>query len=313
MATNRFHLDAGPGALFLGFAIEPANNLLVVPSPDALQVVWPLAKIPHALLMGATGGGKTSLLRVLVWYVVTGPLEVAVCLADGIPDADSFRMFAGQPRVAGIASGKNETAAMIEGVYTEYRRRLTALGNARQQAYDTRRRPGWAEPSRLILTVDEYLLFILDVPDTKRAATRTRLIQMLREMGLNGRKVNIHLLLAMQRAAIKDADAGLPSSLKAQLKMRLAATGEAGMDSVEARVGFDTDAVADLVPMIQGGGFARTGRAEVGFQVPWLPDVTDPKLTASMTDRDIAEWWAMLPRSAVEATAAAAALEGAGG
>lgn len=302
-------IDVGPGAVYLGRALDRVNGLFTIEDAGVLRVVWPFAKLPHALLVGATGGGKTSLLRVMVWSLITRPSPPILCLADGIPDADSFTMFRGQPGIAHVASGPDETAALVDDVYASYRRRLAELGRAREQAFATRARPAYQAPPRLFLLVDEYLLWVLSL------AKPGQTIHRLREVGLNGRKVNVSMLLALQRAGVKDAEAGLPMSLRTQLKCRLAATGEPGMDSVEARITFDDDQVAKRVPMHEGAGYAKAGAAEGAFKVPWLPDPTDPTLAGRMSDREIADVWAMLPRSAPAAERAVRELarNGAGG
>lgn len=292
MASNPV-IDVGAGRLYLGRAIDATPGLLTVTTGDIARATWPYTKVPHALLMAATGGGKTTELRVMAWNLITSPHADAgvALLADGIPDADSFVLFEGQPRIAAIASGTDETTDLIEGGHETYRKRLEALGHARRQAKATRLRPTYIPPAPLFVDIDEYLLYILDVAPAKRA----RVINMLREIGLNGRKVDVHLLLALQRAAVKDAEAGLPGALKASLKLRVATTGEAGMDSVEARIVFDDDSAAKRVPTIEGGALARVGGIEVAYRVPWLPDVTDPMHTERMTDDEIADWWAMFP------------------
>lgn len=302
-------IEVGPEAGYLGHALDRVAGLFVVQDGPVLRVRWPYGKVPHALLFGATGGGKSTLLRVLVWYLLTRPHPPLLCLADGIPNADSFKLFGGQPGVARIASGGDATAEMAADVYGKYRQRLADLGRARDEAFTTRARPSFAEPRPLFFLVDEYLLWILNYCPPE---VRDEAIGWFLEIGLNGRKVNVYLLLALQRCGVGDAKAGLPGPLKAALKCRIAATGEAGMDGWEATLGFDDAKVADRVPLQEGGGYIKAGRAEVGIRVPWFPDVTDPKHASRMTDEEITEWWAMLPRGAEEAARAARELVGVG-
>jgi hypothetical protein len=301
-------LTVGPDAGYLGHALGQAAGPFVVQDGPVLRVRWPYGKIPHARLFGATGGGKSTLLRVLVWYLLTRPAPPILCLADGIPDADSFKLFTGQPGVAGIASGGDATAEMAADVYGKYRQRLTDLGRARQEALATRARPRFLEPRPLFFLVDEYLLWVLNYCP---GDIRSQVIDWFLEIGLNGRKVNVYLLLALQRCGVSDAKAGLPGPLKAALKCCIAATGEVGLDGWEATLGFDDAKVADRVHLMEGGGYIKAGGAEVAFKVPWFPDTTDPKHAGRMTDAEIATWWAMLPRSREEAASAARELAGA--
>lgn len=302
-------LTVGPEAGYLGNALSTVAGVFVYLDGSTLRVRWPYGKIPHALLVGATGGGKSTLLRVLVWYFTTRRQPPILCLADGIPDAESFKLFTGQPGVAGIASGGDATAEMAEDVYRRYRARLVELGKARNQAFDTRTRPTATEPRPLFFLVDEYLLWILNYCP---ADMRAEMIAHFLEIGLNGRKVNIYLLLALQRAGVSDAKAGLPGPLKAAMKTRIAATGEVGLDQWEAMLAFDDAKVADRAPTMEGAGYVKAGGAEAAFKVPWFPDSTDPKHAARMTDAEIAMWWAMLPRGREEAARVVRELAGAG-
>jgi hypothetical protein len=302
-------IDVGAEAGYLGRALEQVTGVFAVQDKDVLRIRWPFGKIPHARLFGATGGGKSTMLRVLVWYFITRPKPPILCLADGIPDADSFKMFTGQPGVAKIASGGDATAEMAADIYGIYRDRLANLGKARSEAFATRRRPSFAEPTPLFFMVDEYLLWILNYCPEE---IRGEVIDWFIEIALNGRKVNVYLLLALQRCGISDAKAGFPGPLKDGLKMKIAAVGEAGLDGWEATLGFDDAKVADRVPHIEGGGYVKAGGAEAAIGVPWFPDMTDPKHAGRMTDQEISEWWAMLPRAADAAAQAARELAGVG-
>ncbi len=302
-------IDVGPESGYLGRALDQITGPFAVLDGEVLRIRYPYGKIPHARVFGATGGGKSTLLRVLVWYFITRPKPPILCLADGIPDADSFKMFTGQPGVAKIASGGDATAEMAVDVYGIYRQRLADLGRARQEAFDSRRRPSFAEPRPLFFMVDEYLLWVLNYcPEEIRA----EVIDWFLEIALNGRKVNVYLLLALQRCGVSDAKEGLPGPLKAALKCCIGAIGEVGLDGWEATLGFDDAKVADRVPHIEGGGYIKASGAEVAFRVPWFPDMTDPKHAGRMTDTEITDWWAMLPRGAEEAAQAAQELAGVG-
>jgi len=76
-----------------------------------LVAVWPYAPgfAPHALILGTTGGGKTTLLRYMVTDLVRTPGPKALSLADG-KGANSLLLFSYQPGVAVIANAPDPTA-----------------------------------------------------------------------------------------------------------------------------------------------------------------------------------------------------------
>jgi len=145
----------------------------------------------------------------------------------------------------------------------------------------------WKAIGPLFLVLDEYLNWVLSLGDKDRRELIAKLVR----VGAIGREVNCRLLLATQRPGTREAgDTGLPGNLKAQLRCRIAACGQMGLDSLEARMAFDDDAYAHRMPSRLGAGFVKLGRHEVPFVVPWLADPTDP----DTSERDRAAAWALL-------------------
>jgi DNA segregation ATPase FtsK/SpoIIIE-like protein len=276
----------------LGRALVRTGGPLVISDHKADPVaVWPYAEVPHAAICGATGGGKTTLLRFMAADLLRSPGVRKLVLADG-KGGNSFMAFQGLPGVLGVANGQDQVTATVVETHREMRRRLDALDKARQQAHQSRQQPSYAVPAELHCWVDEYMAWILQVPDQRGDGGRKHMLRLLVEMGLLGREVNVRMVLAMQRPDAKSVDVGLPGPLKAQLKCRIAATGVLGMDSLEARMLFDDDGYANRVPMRTGGGLVKIGRHEAPFVVPWIADPTAP----GTSDADRAAAWRILER-----------------
>lgn len=269
--------------VFLGWALNRAHGPLTHPHGRHTAAVWPWRTVPMAMVVGSTGGGKTTLLRGAATTLIKTPAPPALVLADG-KGANSFMMFAGLDGVE-VCNGPRDVADAVQGVHDTLTQRLTQLDQARQRAAATRGPAGYLPPRPLHFWLDEYIAWVLDLnPNDRKQA-----ISQLTRVGLLGREVGIHLLLAMQRPDAKAIDTGLPGSLKAQLKLRVAATGLMGMDGLEARMCFD-DTNANP-PAILGGGLVRAGRHEVPFKVPFVADPTSPETTAG----DRAAAWRRLP------------------
>jgi DNA segregation ATPase FtsK/SpoIIIE-like protein len=277
--------------VYLGRALARTGGPLLATDHKGDPVaVWPWGQVPHAMVVGGTGGGKTTLLRVMATDLLRTPGERGIALADG-KGGNSFMAFAGLRGTIGPANGQAAVTELVVATHADMRRRLAALDTARQRAASTRGRAVYSAPGDLFLFLDEFMAWILEVPDAKGEGGRRHLIRLLVEVGLLGREVGVRVLLAMQRPDAKSVDVGLPGSLKAQLKCRIAATGVMGMDGLEARMTFDDDAYANRVPMRTGGGLVKVGRHEAAFVVPWMADPTDP----GTSDADRVAAWSLLP------------------
>jgi hypothetical protein len=252
--------------------------------------VWP-SFANGLLLVGSTGNGKSSLLR----YMVAGMVQPdrgpkALHLADG-KFSGAFLMFSGVPGVASIETTPEGITDQVRGFFTVVEERYAALSDARQQALASRGKPAYVTPGDTFLVLDEYLNWVLALPDKERK----EIIAKLTRIGSIGREVRCRLVLATQRPGTKDGgETGLPSNLKAQLRCRVAALGRVGLDSIEARMCFDDDSAAAKVnphATEDGIGVARVGAHEVLFWTPWIADPTDPD--TSDADRQAA--WDRLP------------------
>jgi hypothetical protein len=284
----------------LGRALVRTSGPLVATGNKAdLMAVWPYGPgyAPHCLIVGSSGNGKSSLLRYMVAGLVLTPGSKGLSLADG-KFSGSFLMFRDIPGVVEIASTAEEITRMVRSYFTQVEKRYKALSEAREQALKTRGRPHYTPPGPLFLVLDEYLNWVLSLDDKPRK----EMIAALVRVGSIGREVDCRLVIATQRPGTKDGvDTGLPGVLKAQLRCRVAACGQLGIDSLEARMAFDDDAYKDRMPAPRlGAAFVKLGRHEVPFVVPWLADPTDP----ATSDDDRAAAWRLLPGPVVPASEA---------
>src|SRR5262245_53666245 len=96
--------------VFLGWPasdrIKPSP--ITVPWDDDLAVVWDFGVAPHLCVVGTTGGGKSSLLRMLDLGLVRLPGERHLSIIDG-EGAGEFAMLTRARNVAGVLNS-NEAA-----------------------------------------------------------------------------------------------------------------------------------------------------------------------------------------------------------
>ncbi|GGS49846.1 type VII secretion protein EccC [Streptomyces parvus] len=157
---------------------------------------------PHGLCVGATGSGKSELLRTLVLALVAThpPEDLALVLVDYKGGA-TFAPFAELPHVAGVITNLENQAGLVERVHSslagEVRRRQQALKDAGNvadigdyAALRAEKRPDLDPLPHLFVVIDEFGELLTAKPD---------FIDLFLSIGRIGRSIGVHLLLSSQR------------------------------------------------------------------------------------------------------------------
>ncbi len=215
------------------------DDLLRVPigvTDDGRQVLLDLKESarggtgPHGLLVGATGTGKSELLRTLVVGLAAThpPDEIAFLLID-FKGGAAFAPLARLPQVAGVVTNLVAEDELIDRVRDALRgeiasrqRRLAGAGGLPDiDAYRRRAPEPGAEPMpRLMVIVDEFTELVTARPD---------MLDVFTAIGRIGRSLGIHLLIASQRL-----DAGRIRGLETHLSYRIALRTFSDLESREA-------------------------------------------------------------------------------
>lgn len=209
---------------------------------------------PHGLCVGATGSGKSEMLRSLVFGLLAthSPDQLAMVLID-FKGGATFAPFEGAPQVTGIITNLSDDLTLIERVYAslngEILRRqevLKAAGNiANITDYQIHRDEQIAQGNdveplpHLVVIIDEFGELLTARPD---------FIDLFLSIGRIGRSIGVHLLLSSQRI-----ESGKLRGLETYLSYRL---GLRTLSESESRTVLDTPDAFHLPPL-PGYGYLK--------------------------------------------------------
>lgn len=260
MASDAFQRLRGPLALALGRDVMGA------------AVVSDLTKLPHLLIAGATGSGKSVAINsmIVTWLMRNTPQELRLLLID--PKRVELTAYTGVPHLVGpVVTDVEEVLRALTWVMLEMDDRYRRFARAR--ARSLARYNAWAlrhhEPPLpyLVVIIDELADIMLAHGNEVEYAL-ARLAQMARATG-------IHLVVATQRPSV-DVITGL---IKANFPARLAF---AVTSQVDSRVILDTPGAETLL-----------GRGDALFLPPDRPSPLRLQ-GAYVSDEEIARvvsWW----------------------
>lgn len=253
--------DAGSVDGARGRRPRPASERLRVPigvGEDGLPVMLDLKESaqdgmgPHGLCVGATGSGKSELLRTLVLgLAVTHSSEALNFVLADFKGGATFAGMSRLPQVAAVITNLADDLTLVDrmgdAIRGELRRRqelLRSAGNyAGVHAYERARAAGAAlEPlASLVLVIDEFSELLTAKPD---------FIDMFIQIGRIGRSLGVHLLLASQRL-----EEGRLRGLETYLSYRI---GLRTFSAEESRTALGVPDACHL-PSVPGSGYLRTG------------------------------------------------------
>jgi S-DNA-T family DNA segregation ATPase FtsK/SpoIIIE len=226
--------------------VDDSGNVVLVDLKESAQ----LGMGPHGLCIGATGSGKSEVLRTMVMALLAthSPDDLALVLVD-FKGGASFAPFAGVPHVAGIITNLRDDASLIERAYKslegEVLRRQQVLKDAGNIANITdyrlhrEQKPDLPALPHLFVIIDEFGELLNERPD---------FIDLFLSIGRIGRSIGVHLLLSSQRV-----ESGKLRGLETYLSYRL---GLRTFSEEESRTVLDTTDAFHLPPL-PGFGYLK--------------------------------------------------------
>ncbi|MDT0318817.1 type VII secretion protein EccCa [Streptomyces millisiae] len=206
---------------------------------------------PHGLVVGATGSGKSELLRTLVLGMAAthSPQQLNFVLVD-FKGGATFAGMAELPHVAAVITNLEDDLSLVdrmrEALSGEMNRRQEVLRDAGNlvsiRDYERARQRGAELPPlpSLFIVVDEFSELLTQKPD---------FAELFVQMGRLGRSLGLHLLLASQRL-----DESKLRGLEAHLSYRI---GLRTFSEAESRTAIGVPDAARL-PSAPGHGYLKT-------------------------------------------------------
>ncbi|KUK69807.1 MAG: ftsK [Anaerolineae bacterium 49_20] len=295
LSAERLRIEAPvPGKSYVGIEIPNANSASVqlrplieseafqrVNSPLALTlgrdvagrpVVSDLATMPHLLIAGTTGSGKSVCITALTACLVMNntPEELKLAMID--PKRVELMRFNGLPHLMGNVETEIERIlGVLRWATTEMDYRYKLLEKARARNIDSynhkMERQNKAKLPKIVILIDELADLMISAPDQTEHAV-IRLAQKARAIG-------IHLILATQRPST-DVVTGL---IKANFPTRISFTVASSIDS---RVILDTSGAETLL----GKGDMLFLHPEIG-----LPMRAQGAIVSDNELNKIIRWW----------------------
>ncbi|MGW0367252.1 type VII secretion protein EccCa [Streptomyces sp. NPDC002990] len=211
---------------------------------------------PHGLCVGATGSGKSELLRTLVLgLAVTHTSETLNFVLADFKGGATFTGMGRMPHVAAVITNLADDLTLVDrmgdSIRGELQRRQELLRSAGNYAnihdYEKARAAGAAlEPlASLVLVIDEFSELLTAKPD---------FIDMFIQIGRIGRSLGVHLLLASQRL-----EEGKLRGLDTYLSYRI---GLRTFSAAESRTAIGVPDAYHL-PSVPGSGYLKFGTDEM--------------------------------------------------
>ncbi|WP_405573228.1 type VII secretion protein EccCa [Streptomyces sp. NBC_01167] len=222
---------------------------------------------PHGLCVGATGSGKSELLRTLVLgLAVTHSSETLNFVLADFKGGATFAGMSQMPHVAAVITNLADDLTLVDrmgdSIRGELNRRQEMLRDAGNYAnihdYEKARAAGaplQPIPS-LVLVIDEFSELLTAMPD---------FIEMFVQIGRIGRSLGVHLLLASQRL-----EEGRLRGLETYLSYRV---GLRTFSAAESRAAIGVPDAYSL-PNVPGSGYLKYGTDEmVRFKAAYVSGV----------------------------------------
>jgi S-DNA-T family DNA segregation ATPase FtsK/SpoIIIE len=202
-------------------------NLALGKDISGRPVVADLLRMPHLLIAGATGSGKSVCLNTVIVSILyrATPQEVQMVMVD--PKRVELSIFAGIPHLANTHSDPAQRIIKDAKTGTLVLKQATEIMNQRFELLSQNRVRNIAEYNAKAKVPMPYLVIIVDELAQLMQISARSVEGYLQELAQMGRAAGIHLILATQRPSVDV----LTGTIKSNFPARIAFAVSAQVDS----------------------------------------------------------------------------------
>jgi S-DNA-T family DNA segregation ATPase FtsK/SpoIIIE len=227
------------------FQKSPANLLIALGRDvSGLPVYTDLTKMPHLLVAGATGTGKTIFLNSLILSLLyqpsnsiksAGPEMLRLILVD--PKRVEFPVYSNLPHLlCPVIYNANQTLGALRWLTLEMERRFDVLVKGKSRdigSFNEKAIKGGTEPLPYIIVIIDELADLMAAKGREIEASIVRLAQMSRAVG-------IHLVVATQRPSVEVITGLIKANITSRVTFQVAS-------QVDSRTVLDTAGAEKLL------------------------------------------------------------------
>ena len=197
-------------------------------TPNGQDLIEDLGQMPHMLVGGSTGSGKTVFLfTMLASLLLSHPHKEDMQLVLSSSKLEDFIHFDGLPHLYSgevISDAKDATEVISKVIYEESERRKKLLAGARVANITEYNKKSDVKLEPIVVVIDEFA-DLADQLDTKKQ--QNAFYKPVQSIAQAGRSRGIHLVVCTQRPEAKL----VPPAIKSQLNGRVALRVNDGISS----------------------------------------------------------------------------------
>jgi hypothetical protein len=255
---------------------ETSRKKLLIPlgvGENSRLIYRSLAEMPHALVGGATGGGKSTMLHAMICSLILknppGRMQIGLIDLKGgveftrysnLPHVISFEGDDDGEEIGGFVKRPEGVVPLLKAIQEEMDnrlRRFEAAGGVQNLAIWNYRHRKDALP-RIVVFVDEMAVIMLN------RSLKSKVEPLLADITARGRGPGIHVVLSTQRPEVKVVSGLIKSNLEARFAFRVT-------DNASSMVLLDNIDAAKFDETAPPGRYLyKRGLEQEEVQAPWI-------------------------------------------
>lgn len=230
------------------------------------------SEVPHLLIGGQTGGGKSTFLRQMITSLYLSNASYTFYLID-LKGGLEFQLFENLPRIQVLPSAKQalETLKTLE-VTLEHRFKILKLNNTKdlsafhkipekERKYPNDVPAFFRNVNRTITVIDEAAELFM-AGDLNKSSDVQEARKLTAKIAAQGRAVGVHLIIATQKPDVKAIDSHIKTNLTGIISFQMPNLGSSMSILSSGRA-------ADL-PSIAGRAIWKSGLDQLEIQTPFV-------------------------------------------